>query len=88
MSTFPQSTIGLEYFTITDKKPNTKTMTPQMAFSGWMVCVMVGSLTKGNNQTQFNLFLGKLDQLYFDPARWWWPKVTPFFAYSTKMGRK
>ena len=24
---------------------------------------------------------------FFDPARWWWPGVTPFMTYSTKLGR-
>ena len=26
--------------------------------------------------------------MFFDHARWWWPEVTPFYAYSFKMGRK
>ena len=34
-----------------------------------------------------NLFYGKLNQLSFDPARWWWPEVTPFLSYSAKEGR-
>ena len=25
---------------------------------------------------------------FFDPSRWWWPEVTPFFAYSAKEERK
>ena len=60
----------------------------QQTFNGWMMSVRVDSLTRGSNKTQFNLFFGKLDQLFFDPARWWWPEVTPFFAYSAKEGRK
>ena len=55
---------------------------------GLMMRVRVDSLTRGSNKTKSNLFYGKLDQLFFDPARWWWPEVTPFFAYSAKEGRK
>jgi hypothetical protein len=28
-------------------------------------------------QTHFNLFFGKLDQLFFEPVRWWWPDLPP-----------
>ena len=34
------------------------------------------------------LFFGKLGHLFFNPACWWWPEVTPFFVYSAKEGRK
>ena len=53
-----------------------------------MAQVKVDSLTRKSNQTQYNLFFGKLDQLFFDLAHWWWPKVTPFFAYLAKEARK
>lgn len=29
-----------------------------------------------------------MDQLFFDSERWWWPNITLFLAYSTKLGRK
>jgi hypothetical protein len=88
MGTFPKSTVGSQYFTLTEIKPNTKNAPPPTAFSGWMIRVRIDRLTRGSSKTQFNLFFGKLDQLFFDPARWWWPEVTPFFAYSAKEGRK
>ena len=48
---------------------------------------MVDSLPRWSNQTRFNLFFGKFDQLLFDHARLWRPEVTPFFGYSAKMGK-
>ena len=53
-----------------------------------MIRVRIDRLTKGSSKIQFNLFLGKLDQLFFDHACWWWPKDTPFFIYSAKEGKK
>ena len=53
-----------------------------------MAHITVDSLTIGSNKTKFNLFYEKLDQFFFDLASWWWPEVTPFFAYSAKEGRK
>ena len=47
---------------------------------------MVDSLTRWGNKTKLNLFDGNLDQLFFDPARWWWPEATPFLAYSAGEG--
>ena len=44
----------------------------------------VDGLTKDNSLTQFNLLFGESNQLFFDCARWWWPDVTPFCAYSAK----
>ena len=88
MNTFPKFTVGLQYFTLTEIKPNTKKAIPPKAFEGWMMHVRVDNLTRGSNQTKFKLLYGKLDQLYFDHARWWWLEVTPFLAYSTKEGRK
>lgn len=35
-----------------------------------------------------NLFLGKLNQFFFDPTWWWWHEVIPFLAYLAKLGRK
>lgn len=87
MSTFPKSNVGSQYFTQTKVKPNIGNVTPLMAFSWWMVQVKVGSLTRGSSQTQYNLFFGKLDQMFFDHARWRWLEVTTFFAYSAKEGR-
>jgi hypothetical protein len=88
MGTFPKSTLGSQYFTLPEIKPNTKNAPPPTTFSGWMIHVRIDRLTRGSSKTQFNLFLGKLDQFFFDPARWWWPKVILFFAYSAKEGRK
>lgn len=42
----------------------------------------VAMLSRGSAQTQFTLSFGKLDQFFFDPTLWWWPKVTPFMVYS------
>lgn len=69
MSTFPQSTIGSQFFTLTKMKPNVANATPQTAFNGWIACVRLDSLTRGKNRFQFSLFFGKLDKLFFDPAR-------------------
>jgi hypothetical protein len=88
MNTFPKSTVSSLYFTFTKIKPNIENAPPPTAFDGWMVHVREAILTIGSNKSQFNLFFGKLDQLFFDHARWWWREVTPFFAYSTKEGRK
>ena len=73
MNTFPKATVGSQYLTLTEIKPNTENAIPPMVFEGWMTHVMVDSLTRGNIKTRFNLFYGKLYQLYFDPACWWWP---------------
>ena len=77
-----------QYFILTEIKSNTKNAPPPTTFSGWMIRVRIDRLTGGSSKTQFNLFFGKLDQLFFDPTHWWWPEVTPFFAYSAKEGRK
>lgn len=69
MNTFPNSSVGLKYLTLTESKPNAANVIPSLAFDGWMTWVRVDSLTRGNNTTQFNVFFGKLDQLFFDPAR-------------------
>jgi len=55
--------VGLQYFTLTELKHNSENATPPTTFKGWMTHVMVESLTRGSNKTQFNLFFGKLDQL-------------------------
>ena len=89
MRTFPKSTVGSQYFILIEIRPNTKNAPPPpTVFSGCMIRVRVDRLTGGSSKTQFKLFFGKLDQLFFDPAYWWWPKVTPFFAYTAKEGRK
>jgi hypothetical protein len=44
--------------------------------------VRVDKLTRGNNQTQYNMFFGKLKQLFFDPAWWWWLEATIFFLLT------
>jgi len=36
---------------------------------------------------QFNLLFGILNQLFFDPTRWWGPEVTIFFVYTAKLDR-
>ena len=60
-----------------------------MAFEGWISWVRVDSLTRGAAKLKFNMFYGKLDQLFFDPARWWWwPEATLFLAYLAKEMRK
>ena len=56
-------------------------------FSSWMSIVRVYGLSPGSAHTRFNLFVGKLDQVFFYPAQWWWPKVTHLMAYSTKLGK-
>jgi hypothetical protein len=68
MDTFPKSSVGSQYFTPTDIKPNTKNAPPPTFLSGWMIRVRFDRLTIGNNITLFSMF--------FDPAPWWWPKVT------------
>ena len=88
MSTFPKPTVGSQYYTLTKVKPITQNAIPPMAFSSWMSRVREDCLTLGSGQTQFNLFFGKLDELFFDPARWWCLAVTFFLAYFAKMGRK
>ena len=88
INTFPKSTLSSQYFTFIEIKPNIENATPPTTFDGWMVRVRVDRLTRGSNKSQFNLFFGKLDQLFFDPACWWWPEVTPFFAYLAKGRRK
>ena len=88
MNTFPKSTIGLQYIILTKIKPNTRNATPPMACEGWMTRVRVDSLARGSNKTKVDLFDGKLDQLFFDPAHWWWLEATPFPTYSAKEGRK
>lgn len=30
----------------------------------------------------------KVEELFFDSEQWWWSKITPFLAYSAKLGRK
>jgi hypothetical protein len=88
MGIFAKSMMGLQYFTFTEIKPNTKNAPPPTTFSCWMIHVRVDRFTRGSSKDQFNLFFGKLDQLLFNLARWWWLEVTPFFAYSAKEGRK
>ena len=88
MNTFPKSTVGSQYFTLTEIKVNTRNAPPLATFIGWMTHVRGDRLTRGSNKTQFNLFFGKLDHLFFNLARLWWPEVTPFFAHSAKKGRK
>ena len=88
MGTFPKSTIGSQYLTFTKVKPNTQHAAPPMAFPRWMSRVRVDRLSHENAWIQFTLFFGKLNQLFFDPTRWWWPKVTPFLAYLAKLNRK
>lgn len=61
MSTFPKSTIGSQYFTLTHVKPNTKNATTCAVVSGWMPRVKVDRLTIGSSQTQYKLFFGKLN---------------------------
>jgi len=53
-----------------------------------MYDVEVDTLSQGIAQTQSNIFFGILDQLLFDPTRWWWLEVTPLMAYSSTFGRK
>ena len=60
---------------------------PQLS-QGWRSCVWLYKLSQGSVETKFTLFFGKLDQLFFDLARWWLPRVSPFLVYSTKLGRK
>ena len=59
MSTFPKSTIGSQFFTLTKMKPNVANATPQMAFNGWIACVRLDSLEE---RIDFNsvYFLGNL----------------------------
>ena len=83
MGSFPKSIVGLQYFTLT----NARHIVPHRAFLGWMSRVRVDGLSRGSAHTQFSLFVGKLNQLFFDPAWWWWPGVTSFIAYSTRFGR-
>ena len=78
MSTFPKSTIGSQYFTLTEIKPNNENATPPTTFEGGMARIRVDSPTRGCSKTQFNLFFGKLDQLSFDSTCWWWPEVAIF----------
>jgi hypothetical protein len=60
MSTTLKSTVRLQYFTLSEVKPNIENATPPMAFSGWMAHVGVDSLTRGSNRTQFILFFENL----------------------------
>ena len=48
MSTFPKSTVGPQYFTFTEVKPNTRNKVAKMAFTCWMERVRVDKLTRGN----------------------------------------
>ena len=73
MSPFPKSIVGSQYFILIEIKPNIENAIPSTTFDGWMARVRVDRLTRGSNKTQFNLFFGKVDQL---------------FAYSVKEGRK
>ena len=45
-------------------------------------------VTRQHTHTQLNVTFGKLDQLLFGLAQWWWHEVTPFMAFSPKLGRK
>ena len=75
-------------FTVMEVKLNGQNVESSTIFLGWMAHVRVNKLSYSSVQTKFNLILGKLDQLFFDSTCWWWPKVTPFLAYSTKLDRK
>ena len=57
MSTFPKSTVGSQYFTLMEVKPNIENATPPMAFRGWMARVRVDSLTRGSNQNSIQFVL-------------------------------
>ena len=48
----------------------------------------VDKLSRGNGQTPYNIFFGKLDQLFFDLACWWWPEATIFFWLLNQGGEK
>jgi hypothetical protein len=89
MSTLPRSVVGLQFLIITKIKPNNRNATPTTTFVGWMAEVRVDNLTRGSSNTQFNLVFGKLDQLFFDLARWYVvARGYNFFASSAKEGRK
>ena len=34
------------------------------------------------------LVLYEVGSIFFDPACWWWPQVTPFMVYSAKFCQK
>lgn len=54
MNTFPKSTMGSQYLTLTEIKPNTKNAPPPTTFVGWMTRVKVDRLIRGSNKTQFH----------------------------------
>lgn len=83
MGSFPNWCVGLQLFTLIEVQPNATTN----VLSGWITRVRIDVLTCDVAQTKFKLFVGRLDQLYFDLGRWWWHEVTPFLAYYTKFGR-
>ena len=61
VGTFPKSTVGSQYSTLTEIKPNTKNAPPPTTFNGWMIHARIDRLTRSRTKTQFNIFLGKLD---------------------------
>ena len=83
MGTFPKSTLGLQYFTLTEKKPNVHNAAPPIVFSRWLSCIRVDMLTQGSAQTNSPY----LDQFFAHPTHWCWPNYY-FLAYSAKLGWK
>ena len=65
MGTTPKSSVGSQYFTLTDVKLNVRNVVPPMVFSQWMSRVRVDKLSRGSAQTHFTLCFGKLDQVFF-----------------------
>ena len=58
MGTFAKSTVGSQYFTLTEVKPNARNTTPPIAFSCWMSRVRVDILARGSTHTQLTIFFG------------------------------
>ena len=48
--------------------------------------IVMDGLSRGCAKTQFNIFYVKLNEVFFDPSRWWSLEDTPFLEYSTKLG--
>ena len=85
MGTFPKSTIGFQYFIHIEVQPNAR-----MLFFLWFSqvgCPRFGWINSPMDVQKLNSICSLENQFFFDPTRWWWPKVTPFLAYSSKLGK-
>lgn len=63
MNNFLKSIVGSHYFTLIKINRHTNNTPPSATFVGWMTHIMMDRLTRGSNETHFNLFFGELYHL-------------------------